>query len=82
MKFKVFGKIIEIKVKKKELYEYGVESKRKKTMEKIEKGLKIMKENNMKYSEYRLRKVSGVSINTIKKYRDFIKKWRIKNNYL
>lgn len=82
MKFKIFGKIIEIKAKNKELYEYGAEAKRKKSVEKIENALKIMKNSKYKYSEYRLKKISGLSINTIKKYREHIKKWRENNNYI
>ncbi len=82
MKFKFFGKIIEIKAKKKELYEYGAEAKRKKSIKKIEKALEIMKNSKYKYSEYKIKKISGLSINTIKKYRSYIKKWRENNNYI
>jgi len=82
MKFKIFGKIIEIKTKEKELYEYGAEAKKRKSLKKIEEALEIMKKENIKFSEYKLRKISGLSINTIKKYRPHIKKWREKNNYL
>jgi len=82
MKFKLFGKIIEIRAKNKELFEYGAEAKRNKSIEKITKALEIMKNSRYKYSEYRLRKISGLSINTIKKYRKYIKEWREKNNYL
>jgi len=35
-----------------------------------------MNENEVKYSEYALQKESGVSINTIKKYRSEIEKTR------
>ncbi len=82
MKFKIFGKIIEIKAKEKELYEYGAEAKKKQSIKKIEEALEIMKNSKYKYSEYRLKKISGLSINTIKKYRSYIKKWRKNNNYI
>jgi hypothetical protein len=32
-----------------------------------------MKKDNIKFSEYRLQKITGLSINTIKKYRNEIK---------
>jgi len=82
MKFKIFGKIIEIKAKNKELYEYGAEAKRNRSIKKISEALEQMKKENLKYSEYKIRKISGLSINTIKKYRQYIEKWREKNNYL
>jgi len=46
------------------------------TMQKIEQGLKTLKEKNIKYSEYQLQKETKLSINTIKKYRTYIHKLR------
>ena len=45
-------------------------------LKKIEKALISINENEVKYSEYALQKESGVSINTIKKYRSEIEKIR------
>jgi len=45
-------------------------------LKKIEKALISINENKVKYSEYALQKESGVSINTIKKYRSEIEKMR------
>jgi hypothetical protein len=70
---------IQIEIKKKNaLSIQGAQAKKKKSLEKIENGLKTIKEKNYKYSEYRLKKVTGLSINTIKKYRNEIAELRKK----
>jgi hypothetical protein len=75
MKFKLFGLEIEIK-KKNQLSKMGAEAKKRQSLEKIKNALLRMKEENYKFSEYRLKKISGLSINTIKKYRKEIREIR------
>jgi len=77
MKFKLFGLEIEIK-KKNQLSKMGAEAKKRQSLEKIEAGLLAIKNSNYKFSEYRLKKMTGLSINTIKKYRKEIKELRKK----
>ena len=52
-----------------ELQKKASTAKSSTALKKIEKALISMNENGVKYSEYALQKESGVSINTIKKYR-------------
>ena len=81
MKLKLFG--LEIKINEgKKLNQLGVEAKRKKTLEKLKESLEVMKNSHYKYSEYRLQKISKLSINTIKKYRPEIEKIRKDINYI
>jgi hypothetical protein len=54
------------------LAELGSEARKDQAREKIKEGYKKLLESGKKYSEYQLQKYSGVSINTIKKHRDFI----------
>lgn len=74
MIFKIFNYIIKIeKVTKKE------NIKSKQAWEKIERALQVEKESENRLSEYKLQKLSQVSINTIKKYRSKIELWRENN---
>jgi len=59
-----------------ELQKMASAAKSNTALKKIEKALISMNENKVKYSEYALQKESGVSINTIKKYRSEIEKMR------
>jgi len=61
-----------------ELQKMASAAKSNTALKKIEKALISMNESAVKYSEYALQKESGVSINTIKKYRSEIEK--IKKN--
>ncbi len=75
MKIKLLGFEIVIK-KKNSLTKMGAEAKKRQSLEKIKNALLRMKEENYKFSEYRLKKISGLSINTIKKYRKEIREIR------
>ena len=80
MKLNLFGNKITI-ISGKKLNKLGTEAKRKKTLQKLEESLKIMKNSRYKFSEYRLQKISKLSINTIKRYRPEINEIRKKINY-
>jgi len=77
IKLRLFGYKITIE-KEGEKQKKAVKAKVNATMEKIEQGLKTLQEKNIKYSEYKLQKITGLSINTIKKYRSYIAK--LQNN--
>jgi ribonucleotide reductase beta subunit family protein with ferritin-like domain len=59
-----------------ELQKKASAAKSNTALKKIENALISMNKNEVKYSEYALQKKSGVSINTIKKYRSEIEKIR------
>ena len=71
IKFTIFSYKITIE-KRDEKQKRASEAKRKVVLQKIEKALQKMKDDDVKYSEYKLQKYANVSINTIKKYRDEI----------
>ncbi len=79
MKLNIFGIKIEINEKNK-LSKSGSAAKIGQTKKKIDEAYKEMQQKQLKYSEYRLSKVSGLSINTVKKYRDYIAD--IRSDYL
>ena len=47
-------------------------TREQKAKEKIQNAINILRIENKKMSEYAISKTSGCSINTVKKYRDFI----------
>jgi len=71
MKLNIFGLKIEINEKDK-LSKSGSAAKVEQTKKKLDEALKEIQDKQLKYSEYRVSKVSGLSINTVKKYRDYI----------
>jgi len=75
LKFKILGYEIIIQ-KANELQKKASAAKVNKSLKKIEEALILMKQKEIKYSEYALQKESGVSINTIKKYRKEIENIR------
>lgn len=81
MKFTIFGYEIIVQ-KKNALQAKASEAKVNKSLKKIYDALKTMDKKQIKYSEYALQKESGVSINTIKKYRSEIDSIRSKNQGL
>ena len=81
MKFKIFDYEITIS-KVNELQKKGSAAKVNKSLEKIKKALSDMDKKQIKYSEYSLQKESGLSINTIKKYRSIIEDLRGTNKSL
>lgn len=70
MRIELFGFVLSNE--KSKLSKIGSTSKVSTTKKKILSALQDIETNNLKYSEYRLQKISRLSINTIKKYRDFI----------
>ena len=71
IKFKLFGYKITIE-REGEKQRKAVASKVNTSLRKITEALETMQQKQVKYSEYGLQKESGVSINTIKKYRSEI----------
>jgi len=87
MKLEFLGYIIEIKKKgdaeqNQELSERGAQAKRDRSKEKIDEALQEIRAKQLKYSEYRVQQISGLSINTIKKYRSYIEAERAKEKGL
>lgn len=81
MKWTIFGYEIEVKkTDNKTLAEQGSEARREASWTKIETALTEIEAKGLKFSEYRVQKLAGVSINTVKKYRDEIAEWRKKNS--
>jgi len=77
MEFTIFGKTFFIGyLKEKEAPKKALKALMSNTQKKIQKALISMIENEVKYSEYALQKESGVSINTIKKYRKEIEQYK------
>lgn len=74
MKLKIFGFTITNEENKLALN--GARAKTDTTKEKLISALQEIENKQLKYSEYKLQKISGVSINTIKKYREFIEEQR------
>lgn len=70
MKFKIFGFTISNEDEK--TTEKANQTKIDTSKEKLISALKEIEDKQLKYSEYRLQKLSGLSLNTIKKYREFI----------
>ena len=81
MKFTLLGYTFSVgkETKGVELSKLGATAKRDHSWQKIEASLKEIDEKQIKYSEYRLQKLSGLSINTIKKYREQILSYRADN---
>jgi len=67
-KIRIFGYIIKIE-KEGEKQQKAVQTKINTSLKKITDALKLMEAKQVRYTEYALQKESGVSINTIKKYR-------------
>lgn len=76
-KIRIFGYIITIE-KEGEKQQKAAQAKVNTSLKKITEALQRMEAKQIKYSEYALQKESGVSINTIKKYRDEIDSIRSK----
>lgn len=74
--FNLFGYEFSLHKEKKKLHAIGAEAKTVQAWQKIQEGLEQIDKQQLDYSEYRLQQVSKVSINTIKKYRHKIAKYR------
>jgi len=75
IKITLFGYRITIE-KEGEKQRKAVKTKVDTSRKKIEEALEKMEAKQVNFSEYALQKESGLSINTIKKYRDFISEKR------
>jgi len=54
----------------------GAEARKQAAWEKIERALEEIDKRQLNFTEYQIRKLSGVSINTVKKHREEIAAWR------
>ena len=66
------GKEVKYSHKKQKAATNATKLRVKKAKEKIENAVNILRMENKNISEYAVAKVSGCSINTVKKYREFI----------
>jgi hypothetical protein len=80
MKFKIFGITISNEDDNMKLSSTGASANIDKSKQKISQALQEIENKQLKFSEYRLQKISGVSLNTIKKYREFIAEERERLN--
>lgn len=76
MQFNLFGYKFSFSKETRKLQNIGAEAKVEQAWLKIQSALDQIDRHQIDYSEYRVQKISGVSINTIKKYRDKIAKYR------
>ena len=76
MKFSIFGYEFSLIPKSETLQAQGARTKKKQSWDKIKETLDDMEKRHMQYSEYQLQQQSGLSINTIKKYRSEIEEYR------
>ena len=67
------GKEVKYSQKKSHAAKKATELRAKMAREKIVNAINILRMENKNITEYAVAKVSGCSINTVKKYRDFIK---------
>jgi hypothetical protein len=81
IKIKLFGYKITIE-KQGEKQQKASRAKVATSLKKISAALEKMEDKQMKYSEYKLQRESGVSVNTIKKYRSEIAQIRAKKKGL
>ena len=80
MKLNIFGYQFSIKRAKNSLAEQGQKALTDKSLNDIYKALDEIENRGLKYSEYRVQKLSNLSINTVKKYRDEIADYRAKHS--
>jgi hypothetical protein len=80
MKINLFGFEFTIKKGKNSLAVQGQKALKDKSLEAIHKALDEIENRGLKYSEYRVQKLSGLSINTVKKYREDIALYRADNS--
>jgi len=78
MQINLFGYELKLGKQSPRLQDLGAKAKKEESWNKIKTGLDHINQYQLDYTEYRLQKVSGVSINTIKKYREQISEYRTK----
>ena len=76
MKFNIFGYRFSLIPESQTLQAIGARTKKQKSWDKIKETLDDMEKRHAPYSEYQLQQRSGLSINTIKKYRSEIAEYR------
>jgi hypothetical protein len=76
MKFNIFGYKFRLIPESQTLQAMGARTKKKQSWDKIKETLDDMERRHAPYSEYQLQKQSGLSINTVKKYRSEIEDYR------
>ncbi len=76
MKFNIFGYKFRLIPESQTLQAIGARTKKKQSWDKIKETLYDMERRHAPYSEYQLQQQSGLSINTIKKYRSKIEEYR------
>jgi retron-type reverse transcriptase len=80
MKINLFGFEFSLTKTKNNLAKQGQKALKDKSLEAIHKALDDIENRGLKYSEYRVQKLSNLSINTVKKYREEIALYRANNN--
>lgn len=78
MKFNIFGYKFRLIPESQTLQAIGARTKKKQSWDRIKETLDDMEKRHMLYSEYQLQQQSGLSTNTIKKYRSEIEEYREK----
>jgi hypothetical protein len=78
MKFNILGYRFSLIPESQTLQAQGARIKKKQSWDKIKETLDDMERRHVQYSEYQLQQLSGMSINTIKKYRSEIVEYREK----
>ena len=76
MNINLFGYEIGINKKSEKLENLGSKAKIDNSLNAIKSALDTIENKGLKYSEYRVQQLSGVSINTVKKYRSEIEEYR------
>jgi len=79
MKLKIFGYEFSFTKHKNNLAKQGQKALTDRSLERIYQALDEIENRGLKYSEYRVQKLSKISINTVKKYRVEIAEYRVKN---
>jgi len=80
MKLKIFGYEIGITKESDKLEAMGAKAKTDKSLSSIYQALDEISNRGLKYSEYRVQKISGISLNTVKKYRAEIAQYRAEHS--
>jgi retron-type reverse transcriptase len=80
MKINLFGFEFSLNKTKNNLAKQGQKALKDKSLEAIHKALDEIENRGLKYSEYRVQKLSNLSINTVKKYREEIALYRANNS--
>lgn len=71
-----YGKRVGASEAQKKAVATATKAREQKAKEKIQNAINLLRLENKNISEYAIAKTSGCSINTVKKYRDFIKETR------